>query len=144
MNEVTVSNMPILDITCSSYDEMGSRERSILTLRVIDVASIRDRDVLVQRMAEYIHFNSLRGVPCKLSTINRRFNRAAKRLGTTTTELVNRLADVGVIRTLTGATSNTLLVSEAYMVEREAFQDQEGFSDLERAEAFDRFIAKAE
>lgn len=66
-------------------------EQQYLKYKAIQTGDVLSRQQLLKRVAEFIHINSLDSQPFRLSTLNRRYTRLAKKYGMTTASVVQQL-----------------------------------------------------
>ncbi len=100
-NDVMIeSKRDILKLTVDDYYAIPEGEQSFLRLKSTQTDNIKSIGELKKRIFEYIHMSSLEMYPLKLGTINRRFSKVAKRLGTSTHDITQQLIISGHIKSL--------------------------------------------
>lgn len=110
---------PVLDITWDGFFELPESTQQTLLLQVSHVGTIADIAALKQCLLEFVHVNNLQNAPVRLTSLNRRFYRAAKGLGTTVADVVRDLCAAGTL-TSTYIKGNFLLSTTAVMTQRDA------------------------
>lgn len=74
---------------------LPEQEFSLLRLQVSMLGDVKTVGDLKQRILEFIHLASLQMVPVRLAAISRRFSRIAKKLGTSTPDIIHELIGTG-------------------------------------------------
>lgn len=80
----------ILDVTMQQAVSGEVSEATVngLRMRALSAAGITTPEALMRRMHECIHAHSMRGIGCRMVTLNRQYSRVASKCGTTVNNLV--------------------------------------------------------
>lgn len=91
---------PILDMTFDQYDSLPKGEQAALLLEAGSSTGVESIGALTVRVREFVHLNSILNQPVSLSSLNRRFNRPASRLGTSIKSVVGTCLRSGELELL--------------------------------------------
>lgn len=132
-------DISISEMTVPKYFELTPIELQVIQMRSITTSDLKDAAALKTRIYEFIHLNCIEQHPARLSTLNRRFAKTAKRHGTATMDVVSELIADGLVHAFQVKTQ-TILATVAYLRHvKEHIPD-----DAERLAARERFLASAQ
>ena len=86
-----------LDVTMSQYKSMNDMERGQFLIRTLSASDTNTYEEFKRRIVEFVYFKNLAGSAIKLSSLNRRFHRTAKKHDRTILDTVSELTDDSLI-----------------------------------------------
>lgn len=111
------TNRDILAIGIMNSGALTEGEQQTLKMKAAQVTDLQSISALKRRITEFVHIHSIESVPIKLGTLNRRFSKIAKKLGSSVSELTQMLIQDGHLRMLERS-GMTALVSVLSQKER--------------------------
>lgn len=119
------ASVDILALTLLDVHGMSESELMALRMRLYQTADVHDVDALKQRMVEFVHLHHAQAQCFRIMTLNRRFGRVAKKLGTSVLNMLMELGSIGVLSEVEKHGVRIILSTSLYKTQQEQWVHEE-------------------